>query len=54
MTLTNLHAKTRRLLGNITTTELSDATNLVSINEYYHKAIAIAMETTGEWEINAF
>ena len=54
MTLTNLQAKVLRLLGNITTTELPAATSLQSLNEYYHKAIAIAMQTMGEWEINAF
>ena len=54
MTLTNIRGKTRRLLGGITSVEYTDADILQSVNEYYHKAIAIAMRTQGEFEINAF
>lgn len=51
MTLTNLRAKVRFLLGEITSSSYSDTNLDRALNDYYHKAISIALEESGEWEI---
>lgn len=52
MTTTELKNSVRRKLGNITSTEYSDSDIVNSMNSYYQKAIAIAIQISGEWEIN--
>ena len=52
MTLTELISTTRFYLGNITSTEYSDANITASLNRYYHKAIARAIQANGQWEVN--
>ncbi len=51
MTLTNLYAKVRYLLGDISSDSYSDTNLLRALNDYYHKAISIALEESGEWEV---
>lgn len=52
MTTTELKNAVRRKLGNITSTEYADVDIVNSMNTYYQKAIAIAIQISGEWEIN--
>ena len=52
MTVTNLMAKVRYLLGEITTTEYTDVNIKLALNDYYHKAIGIAFQSCGEWEVS--
>lgn len=52
MTTTELKNAVRRKLGNITSNDYSDADIVNSMNSYYQKAIAIAIQISGEWEIN--
>ena len=51
MTLTNIRARIRFLLGAISSSSYSDTNIDLAINDYYHKAIGIAFRTCGEWEV---
>jgi len=50
--LTNLRAKSRYLLGELSSTQYSDTNLDRALNDYLHKAIALALRSSGEWEIN--
>lgn len=52
MTLTELINTTRFYLGNITSTEYSDANITAALNRYYQKAISRAIQANGQWEVN--
>ena len=52
MTLTNLQTKTRFLLGEVSTTNYSDANLNRALNDYYHRAVNIAIQANGQWEVN--
>ena len=52
MTLTELISTTRFYLGNITSTEYSDANITAALNRYYQKAISKAIQVNGQWEVN--
>jgi len=52
MNLTNLRAKVRYLLGELTTTQYSDTNLDAALNDYYHKALGVAFQTCGEWEVS--
>lgn len=52
MNLTTLYAKVRYLLGELSSTQYSDTNCLRALNDYYHRAIALALRSAGEWEIN--
>lgn len=51
MTLVNLQAKTRYLLGELSSSNYSDANLNRALNDYYMRAIAIAIESNGQWEV---
>ena len=51
MNLTNLRAKTRFLLGDLSTTNYSDTNLDRALNDYYMRAIAKAIENNGQWEV---
>jgi len=51
MTLTNIRARIRFLLGDISSSSYSDTNIDLAINDYYHKAIGIAFRTCGEWQV---
>ena len=51
MNLTNLRAKVRYLLGELTLTQYSDVNLDAALNDYYHKIIGIAFQSCGEWEV---
>lgn len=52
MTLTNLQTKTRFLLGEVSTDNYTDANLNRALNDYYHKAVNIAIQANGQWEVN--
>jgi hypothetical protein len=52
MTLTNIRARIRFLLGDISSSSYSDTNIDLAINDYYHKALGIAFMTCGEWEVS--
>lgn len=52
MTLTTLQGKTRYILGELSTDNYSDANLNRALNDYYHKAVNIAIQANGQWEIN--
>jgi hypothetical protein len=52
MTLTNLSAKVRYLLGELTSSTYSDTDLYRAVNNYYQKALALAMEKMGIWDVN--
>jgi hypothetical protein len=52
MTLTTLIGRTRTKLGDLTSTEYSDANITLALNEYYQKAMAKAITAGGQWQIN--
>jgi len=52
MTLINIRAKTRFLLGELTSTQYSDANLNTNINQWYQQAIEEAVLSSGDWEIN--
>ena len=56
MTLTNLKSKTKYLLGEISggdgTGQYKDADLERALNDYYHRAVNIAIESNGQWEVN--
>jgi len=49
MTLTEMRARVRRLLGNVTSTDYSDNDIDESINEYYQTFTTTGIESSGEW-----
>ncbi len=52
MNLTTLYAKVRFLLGELSSTQYSDTNLLRALNDYYHRAVALALRSAGEWEVN--
>lgn len=52
MILSTLRDRVRFKLGNITTTEFSDANVVASLNDYQQKGIAKAITAGGQWEVN--
>ena len=52
MTLTNIRSKVRYLLGELSSTNYSDTNLNRALNDYYHKAIAMALSENGQWEVN--
>jgi len=51
MNLTNLLAKTRYLLGELSSTNYSDVNCTRALNDYYMRAIAKAIQVNGQWEV---
>jgi len=52
MTLTTLRAKTRYLLGELTSDNYSDTNLDRAINDYLHQATVLAITSSGSWEVN--
>lgn len=52
MTLTEIRTKIRYLLGEISTSDLSEASALSLVNDYYNKAVGIVLLEMGGWEVN--
>lgn len=53
MTLETLQAKVRYLLGELTSSSYSDTNLNRAINNYYQKAVVIAMENMGQWDVQS-
>jgi len=51
MTLENLRAKTRFLLGDISSDNYSDTNLDRALNDYYMRGIAKAIQVNGQWEV---
>lgn len=51
MTLTNLRAKVRYLLGDLSSTNYSDTNLDRALNDYYMRGIAKAIVSSGQWEV---
>jgi hypothetical protein len=51
-TLSTIQAKIRYLLGELTSSTYSDTDINRAINNYYQKAVALAMEKMGKWDVN--
>jgi len=51
MTLTNLQTKARFLLGNLSSDNFSDTNLNRALNDYYNRAIALAIMSNGQWEV---
>ena len=52
MTLTQLRAKTRYILGELSTDNYSNDNLDRALNDYYHKAVNVAIKANGQWEVN--
>ena len=52
MNLTTLQAKTRYLLGEVSSTQYSDTNLNRALNDYLHKGTTLALLASGEWEVN--
>lgn len=52
MTTAQLKDKTRLVLGDVTTTQYTDARLLRSLNDYLQKATVIAIQSCGKWEVS--
>lgn len=52
MTLTNLRAKSRFILGDLGTDNYSNTNLDAALNDYYFQAIAIALKASGDWQVN--
>jgi len=52
MTTQQLQNKARFVLGNLDTDNYSDAELLLALNDYYYQAVAIALRSSGAFEIN--
>jgi len=52
MDLTALQTKTRFVLGEVSTDNYTDANLNRALNDYYHRAVNIAIQANGQWEVN--
>lgn len=52
MTLIEIRAKIRKLLGGISSTAYSDADILTAVNDYYLRGINLAIGASDKWEVN--
>lgn len=52
MNITTLRAKTRYLLGEVSSTQYSNTNLDRALNDYLHKATTTALLAAGEWEVN--
>jgi len=52
MVLTSLRSKTRYILGELSTDNYSNTNLDRALNDYYHRAVNIAIKSNGQWEVN--